>query len=71
MADSYKLTKLRRLVGAKQSEDDLLLMYLTDAERTILGRLYPMTDEYPQAYNDMGEQSPISLFFCRSIYAYH
>ena len=49
MADSYKLTKLQRLVGAKQSEDDLLLMYLTDAERAILGRLYPMTDEYPSS----------------------
>lgn len=44
MADSYKLTKLRRMVGANASEDDLLLMYLTDAERAILNRLYPMED---------------------------
>ena len=45
MADSYNLTKLRRLVGANESEDDLLLMYLTDAERAILNRLYPMDEE--------------------------
>lgn len=42
MADSYKLTKLRLMVGANASEDDLLLMYLTDAERAILNHLYPM-----------------------------
>lgn len=44
MADSYKLTQLRRMVGANASDDDLLLMYLTDAERAILNRLYPMDD---------------------------
>lgn len=45
MADEYKLTKLRQQVGADASEDDLLLMYLTDAERAILNHLYPM-EEY-------------------------
>lgn len=44
MADNYRLTKLRRQVGADASEDDLLLMYLTDAERAIVNRLYPMED---------------------------
>ena len=44
MADSYRLTKLRRQVGASASDDDLLLMYLTDAERAIINRLYPMDD---------------------------
>ena len=44
MADDYKLTKLRLMVGANESEDSLLLMYLTDAERAILNRLYPMDD---------------------------
>lgn len=44
MADNYRLTKLRRQVGAEASEDDLLLMYLTDAERIIVNRLYPMDD---------------------------
>lgn len=44
MADSYKLTQLRRMVGANASDDELLLMYLTDAERAILNRLYPMDD---------------------------
>ena len=45
MADSYKLTKLRLMVGANASEDDLLLMYLTDAERAILNHLYPMDED--------------------------
>lgn len=45
MADSYKLTKLRLMVGATESEDELLLMYLTDAERAILNHLYPMDDD--------------------------
>ena len=45
MADSYKLTKLRLMVGANTSEDDLLLMYLTDAERAILNHLYPMDED--------------------------
>lgn len=45
MADSYSLTKLRRMVGCTESEDDLLLMYLTDAERAILNRLYPMDED--------------------------
>ena len=44
MVDNYRLTKLRRQVGASASEDDLLLMYLTDAERAIINRLYPMDD---------------------------
>ena len=44
MADSYKLTQLRRVVGADASDDDLLLMYLADAEKAILNRLYPMDD---------------------------
>lgn len=45
MADSYKLTILRLMVGANASEDDLLLMYLTDAERAILNHLYPMDED--------------------------
>ena len=45
MADSYKLTKLRLMVGANASEDNLLLMYLTDAERAILNHLYPMDED--------------------------
>ena len=45
MTDSYKLTKLRRMVGANASEDDLLLMFLTDAEKAILNRLYPMDED--------------------------
>lgn len=45
MADSYKLTKLRLMVGANASEDDLLFMYLTDAERAILNHLYPMDED--------------------------
>lgn len=45
MADNEKLTKLRLMVGAMESEDALLLMYLTDAERAILNHLYPMDDE--------------------------
>ncbi len=45
MADSYKLTKLRLTVGAKASENDLLLMYLADAERAILNHLYPMNED--------------------------
>jgi len=45
VADSYKLTKLRLMVGANASEDDLLLMYLTDAERAILNHLYPMDED--------------------------
>lgn len=45
MADSCKLTKLRLMVGANASEDDLLLMYLTDAERAILNHLYPMDED--------------------------
>ena len=44
MADNYRLTKLRMTVGAKSGEDELLLMYLTDAERAIVNRLYPMDD---------------------------
>lgn len=44
MADNYRLTKLRRVTGAKVEDDDLLLMYLTDAERAIINRLYPMED---------------------------
>lgn len=45
MADNYELTKLRLMVGANASEDDLLLMYLTDAERAILNHLYPMDED--------------------------
>ena len=67
MADSYKLTKLQRLVGAKQSEDDLLLMYLTDAERAILGRLYPMTDEYPSSLPVKYESCQIEI----AVYLYN
>jgi len=33
------------MVGANASEDDLLLMYLTDAERAILNHLYPMDED--------------------------
>ncbi len=42
MADLCKLIKLRRMVGVSKGEDDLLLMYLKDAELAILNRLYPM-----------------------------
>ena len=45
MADSYNLTKLRLVVGADASEDELLLMYLTDAERAIINHLYPMDED--------------------------
>lgn len=44
MAGNYKLERLRRIVEANQSEDDLLLMYLHAAEQAILNRLYPMSD---------------------------
>lgn len=44
MADNTKLNQLRLVVGADASDDALLLMYLTDAERAILNRLYPMDD---------------------------
>lgn len=43
MADD-KLIKLRQMVGANVSDDELLLMYLECAERAILNRLYPMDD---------------------------
>lgn len=49
MAEDYKLTKLRLMVGANESENDLLLMYLTDAERAILNRLYPMHEDIPHS----------------------
>ena len=45
MADSPYLTKLRLKVGAKNGEDELLLMYLADAERAILNHLYPMDED--------------------------
>ena len=45
MAEDYKLTKLRLMVGSKGSEDALLLMYLDDAEKAILNHLYPMEEE--------------------------
>ena len=45
MADSCNLTKLRLMVGADASEDELLLMYLTDAGRAILNHLYPMDED--------------------------
>lgn len=44
MTDSCKLEKLRRMVGADVSEDQLLLLYLADAEAVICNRLYPMDD---------------------------
>lgn len=44
MADNSKLNQLRLVVGADANDDALLLMYLTDAERAILNRLYPMDD---------------------------
>lgn len=44
MAENYRLTKLRLMVGASESDDELLLMYLTDAEKAILNRLYPLDD---------------------------
>lgn len=46
MANDYKLTKLRHKVGANESENELLLMYLKDAESAILNRLYPMDDTH-------------------------
>lgn len=45
MAGNNKLDKLRLMVGANESEDNLLLIYLTDAESAILNRLYPMEEE--------------------------
>ena len=42
---SALLETLRLLVGGNTSEDDLLLMYLTDAERAILNHLYPMDED--------------------------
>ena len=44
MANTNLLNKLRLMVGANESEDALLLMYLTDAENAIRNRLYPMED---------------------------
>ena len=44
MADA-KVIKLRQMVGANVSDDELLLMYLECAERAILNRLYPMDDK--------------------------
>ncbi len=54
MAENYKLTKLRLQVGASASDDELLLMYLADAERVILNRLYPLDDSVsvvPERYS--------------------
>ena len=66
MADSYKLTKLRRQVGANASEDDLLLMFLTDAERAILNRLYPMDEDIkaslPTRYESRQIEIAVSLY---------
>ena len=45
MADGNKLSKLRLIVGANASEDELLLMYLDDAEKAILNHLYPMHED--------------------------
>ena len=44
MANANLLNELRLMVGANTSEDALLLMYLTTAERAILNRLYPMDE---------------------------
>jgi hypothetical protein len=32
------------MTGAEKSDDELLLMYLNDAEKAIINRLYPMED---------------------------
>jgi hypothetical protein len=45
VAGNNKLDKLRLMVGANESEDNLLLIYLNDAESAILNRLYPMEEE--------------------------
>lgn len=44
MTENYKLKRLKLAVGADSSEEELLLMYLSDAERAILNRLYPLDD---------------------------
>jgi hypothetical protein len=44
VANTNLVENLRLMVGANASEDALLLMYLTDAERAILNHLYPMDD---------------------------
>ncbi len=64
MADD-KLTKLRLIVGANASEDELLLMYLADAERAILNRLYPMGDdeaELPPRYDSRAVEIAVYLY---------
>lgn len=65
MAENYKLTKLRTMVGASKSDDDLLLMYLTDAERAILNRLYPLDDSktiVPERYASRQVEIAVYLY---------
>ena len=65
MADSYKLTKFRTMVGATAAEDSLLLMYLTDAERAILNKLYPLDDSkttVPERYSSKQIEIAVYLY---------
>lgn len=61
--ENYKLKKLKLVVGADSSDDELLLMYLSDAERAILNKLYPMDDSVstiPERY--AGRQVEIAAY---------
>ena len=42
MAEQNKLMRLRLKVGATVADDELLRMYLSDAETALLNRLYPL-----------------------------
>jgi hypothetical protein len=61
VADSSKLIKLRLQVGADASEDELLLMYLADAEQAILNHLYPMDDDVTHSLPTRYESKQIEI----------